>query len=87
MKIYRACTKEPFSFLTIVTMLPASDPLRFLKKCLILNVFKRHYCKQCIKMTVTDQIKILDRTIMQYDLDRKAAKLSALSSNNLDKYE
>ena len=42
-------------------------------------------------MTVTDQIKILDRKIMQnkaqYDLDRKAAKLSALPSNNLDKYE
>ena len=42
-------------------------------------------------MTVTDHIKILDRKIMQneaqYDLDRKAAKISALSSNNLDKYE
>ena len=42
-------------------------------------------------MTITDQIKILDRKIMQneaqYDLDRKAAKMSALSSNNLDKYE
>ena len=42
-------------------------------------------------MTVTDQIKILDRKIMQnevqYDLDRKAAKISTLSSNNLDKYE
>ena len=42
-------------------------------------------------MTVTDQIKILNRKIMQneaqYDLDRKAAKISALSSNNLDKYE
>ena len=42
-------------------------------------------------MTVTDQIKILDRKVnqneAQYDLDRKAAKLSALSSNNLDKYE
>ena len=42
-------------------------------------------------MTVTDQIKVLDRKIMQnkaqYDLDRKAAKISALSSNNLDKYE
>ena len=42
-------------------------------------------------MTVTDQIKILDRKIMQneaqYDLDRKAAKISALPSNNLDKYE
>ena len=42
-------------------------------------------------MTITDQIKILDRKIMQNeaqcDLDRKAAKISALSSNNLDKHE
>ena len=44
-----------------------------------------------MKMTVTDQLKSLDRKIMeneaQYDLDRKGAKISALSSNNLDKYE
>ena len=42
-------------------------------------------------MRITDQIKILDRKIeqneAQYDLDRKAAKISALSSNNFDKYE
>ena len=42
-------------------------------------------------MTVTDQTKILNRKIKQneaqYDLDREAAKISALSSNNLDKYE
>ena len=42
-------------------------------------------------MTVTDQIKILNRKIKQnesqYDLDREAAKISALYSNNLDKYE
>ena len=42
-------------------------------------------------MTITDQIKILNKKSMkneaQYDLDRKAAKISALSSNNLDKYE
>ena len=42
-------------------------------------------------MTITDQIKILDKTVLQneaqYDLDRKTAKISALSSNNLDKYE
>ena len=42
-------------------------------------------------MTITDQIKILNRKIMQneaqYDLDRKPAKISALSSNNLGKYE
>ena len=42
-------------------------------------------------MTVTDQIKISDRKIKQneaqYDLDKNAAKISALSCNNLDKYE
>ena len=42
-------------------------------------------------MTITDQIKILDRKNFQnqaqYDLDKKAAKISALSSNNFDKYE
>ena len=42
-------------------------------------------------MTTTDQIKILNKKVMQneaqYDLDRKAAKTTALSSNHLDKYE
>ena len=44
-----------------------------------------------MKITVTDQIKILNRKIMQneaqYDLDRKIAKISVLFSNKLDKYE
>ena len=42
-------------------------------------------------MTITDQIKLLHRKIMQndaqYDLDRKPTKISALSSNNSDKNE
>ena len=42
-------------------------------------------------MTITDQIKILNKKIKQneaqYDLDRETAKISALASNNLDKYE
>ena len=42
-------------------------------------------------MTVADQPKLLDRKIkqnkVQYDLDRKAAKISPYASNNLDKYE
>ena len=42
-------------------------------------------------MTITDQVKILNKEVMQneaqYDLDRRAAKISALSSNSLDKYE
>ena len=42
-------------------------------------------------MIVTNQIEILNRKIKQnetqYELDRKAAKISALPSGNLDKYE
>ena len=42
-------------------------------------------------MTLTEQVKILDDKIKsdkaQYDLDRQAAKISALSSGELEKYE
>ena len=66
--------------MTIDTTLPVSDPLRFWK--ILFNPYKDDF---------TDQIKILDRKIMQNkaqsDLDRKAAKISALFSNNLDKNE
>ena len=41
MKIYRECKKEPYSFLSIDTTLPASNLLRFRK-----NLF--HYCKNNI---------------------------------------
>ena len=34
-EIYRKCIKEPYSFLTIDTTLPASDPLRFEKICFL----------------------------------------------------
>ena len=42
-------------------------------------------------MTITEKVKILDDKIKanksQYDLDREGAKVSALSSKNLEKYE
>ena len=42
-------------------------------------------------MSLTDQIKFINRKIKQnesqYDLERKAAEVSALSSKNLDKYK
>ena len=42
-------------------------------------------------MTLTEKVKILDDKIKinkaQYDLDREAAKISALSSSELEKYE
>ena len=73
-KIYRECTKERYSFLTIDTTLPSSNSLRFRK-----NLFDT-----CL----TDQIKILIRKIKQnkaqYDLDRKAAKISLYSSDELN---
>ena len=73
-KIYRECIRELHSFLTIDTTLPVE------KNCLILT-----------KMTVTDQLKIIDNEIKvnetQYDLDRLAAKISALFSGELRKYE
>ena len=31
LKIYKDCTKEPYSFMTIDTTLPTSDPMRFRK--------------------------------------------------------
>ena len=34
MKVYRECTREPYSFLTIDTTLPASNYLRFRKNLL-----------------------------------------------------
>ena len=44
-----------------------------------------------MKMTLTDELKILDGRIKanqaQYDLDREAAKISALSSKELNKYD
>ena len=79
-EIYRECTEEPYSFLTIDTTLPASDPLRFRKICFFF-----------INMTIADQIETLDRKIKQneaqQDLDTNAAKIPALFSNNFDKYE
>ena len=80
-KMYRECVKEPYSFLTIDTTLPSSNPLRFRKNLL----------DTLWKMTVTDQIKISDRKIKQnesqYDSDREAAKIFASSSKNLGKYQ
>ena len=76
MKIYRKSTSEPYSFLTIDNTLPANSSLIFYS---------------FIKMTLTDELKILDDKIKanlaHYDLTREAAKISALLSKELDKYQ
>ena len=81
LKIYRKCTSEPYPFLNIDTTFPADNHLRFTKKSV----------RFIIKMTLTDELKILDDKIKenqaQYDVDREVAKISALSSGELEKYE
>ena len=77
LKIYRNCTKESYSFLSIDTTLLADNPKEF-------------FGFSFIKMTLTEQFKILDDKIKaneaQYHLDREAAKISALSSKELHKF-
>ena len=74
MKIYKKCTAEPYSFLVVDTTLPSDNPLRFIK-----NLLKQIYNKI---MTIEDQIR--DEKV-QYDINRKAAIISALSSKKIDK--
>ena len=49
MKIYRKCTKEPYSFLTTDTTLSASNPLRFRKNLFDQNLNILHWVTFLIK--------------------------------------
>ena len=71
--IYRECTAEPYSFLVNDTTLASDNPLRFRK--LFLKYNKNH-----------DNDQIRDEKL-QYDVNREAAKISALSSGKIHKYE
>ena len=72
--IYKKCTDRPYSFLVNDTKLSSDDPLRFRKN--LDNIQ--------LKMTINDQIK--DEKL-QYDINRETAKISALSSGKIYKYE
>ena len=77
--IYRNCTKEPYNLLTIDTTQPVDKR------------FKKNFNDPLQKMTINEQIKILDNKIRsnqaQCDLDRQNAKIYAVSRGELDKYE
>ena len=78
MKIYKNYTKELFSFLANDTTLPSDNPLGFRKNC---------YRNDCY----SEKIKTIDNKMEQnkarYDLDKQTAKISAISSENVGKYE
>ena len=73
-KIYKKYTAEPYSFLVNDATLASDNPLKFRK---IFSVYSKI-------MTIDDQIR--DEKL-QYDINREAAKISALSSNKIGKYE
>ena len=77
MKIYKKCTAEPNSFLVNDTTLRSDNPLRFRKNFLKNSIYNKI-------MTIEDQI--IDEKL-QYDITREAAKIPALSSGKIDKYE
>ena len=73
--IYRECTKELYSF-TILSY----------QQVILWDL--EEICFILIKMTVADQLKIIDKKVNanQYDLDRLTAKISAYSAGDLRKY-
>ena len=71
--------KKNLIFLTIDTTQPVDKR------------FKKNFNDPLQKITINEQIKILDNKIRsnqaQYDLERQNANISALISGELDKYE
>ena len=59
------------------TTLPSDNPLRFRK-----NILNKYIIKSWQLM-----IKLKSDEKLPYDINREAAKISALSSNKIDKYE
>ena len=74
--IFKKYTKEPYSFLVNDITLASGGPLRFRKNLLGYYIIKI--------MTIEDQIKDEKQ---QYEINRDVAKISALSSGKIDKYE
>ena len=73
--IYTECTTEPYSFFVNDTTLASNNSLRF----------RKFFLTYIIKiMTINDQIR--DEKL-QCDINREAAKIFALSSGGIHKYE
>ena len=76
MNLYKKCTGKPYSFLVIDTALASDNPLRF-RKNLLERISK-------LIMAINDKIK--DEKLSG-NINREAAKISALSSGKIYKYE
>ena len=75
MNLYKNCTAKPYPFLAIDATLAPDNPSSFRKNLLV----------RIQKLTMTIDDKIRDEKL-QYDINREATKISALSSGKIDKY-
>ena len=76
LNLHKKCTAKPYSFLVIDTTLASDNFSRFRKNLL----------ERIQKLIMAIDNKIIDVKI-QYDINREAGKISALSSDEIDKYE
>ena len=72
--IYRKCAAELYSFSVNDTTLASDHSLRFRKN--LFNIYNKNH----------DNDQIRDQKL-QYDINREAAQISALSSGEIRKYE
>ena len=76
MNLYKTCNVKPSSFLVIDAAFAPDNPFCF-RKNLLTRIFK-------LIITINDKIR--DKKLL-CNINREAAKISALSSGKLDKYE
>ena len=76
MSLYKKCTAKPYYCLVIDATLASDNPLSFRKN--LSEIIQK------LIMKINDKIR--DEKL-QYDINREAAKISAVSSGKFDKYE
>ena len=76
MSLYKKCTAKPYYCLVIDATLASDNPLSFRKN--LSEIIQK------LIMKINDKIR--DEKL-QYDISREAAKISALSSGKIEKYE
>ena len=76
MNLHKKCTTKPYSFLAIDTTLASDNSSRFRKNLL----------EKIEKLIMTTDNKIKTERL-EYDINREAVKILALSSGKIDKYE
>ena len=76
MNLYKKCTAKPYSFVVIDTTLASDNS----------SCFRKNLLERIQKLIMTIDGKFKDEKL-QYNINREAAKISALSSSKIDKYE